>query len=277
MTANKTEGSIATSAALAARWHQSMSSASFKGQGAGFWDTWARSLPSKREHSGYTEQVLRLIQCEENDTVLDVGAGTGALSLPLARRARLVTALDHSATMLEILAKNAAEDHLDNIKLLQLDWTKAKLGVDFPQHDIVLVSRSLPAGEDILQCLDLINRAAGKWCYITWRADGNSQLEENLCARLGLPYHPFPDYTIIRDIILSLGITPHVEIFATNGKRFYGSPEQAYTQIVRGRAVSETEKRASLEFLAANLQYEDGAYVQPEETRWALISWRKSD
>ena len=250
-----------------------MTAANFKGQGAGFWDAWVRSLPPQREHSSYTKEVLRRIKYKSEDTVLDVGAGTGALSLPLAKRVRSVTALDHSETMLETIAQNAKAEQLNNIKLLHLDWTKAQLGDDFEQHDIVLVSRSLPAGENILRCLDLINHAAKRRCYVTWKVNGHNPIEAALCERLGITYHPFPDYTILRDLIISLGITPRVEIFATTGKRTYGSLDQAYAQIIRGYAASEDERQASLMFLAANLQYEDGVYTQPMETLWALISW----
>jgi len=262
-----------TSTALAMRWHQNMAAASFKGQGAAFWDTWVHSLPPKQDHSGYVEEVLHRINCSQDDTVLDIGAGTGVLSLPLAKCARQVTALDHSHAMLETIAHSAATERLNNIKLLHLDWTKAKLGIDFDQHDIVIASRSLPADNDILRCLDLINRTARRTCYITWKANGHNPLEEALCTRLNIPYHPFPDYTVLCDIITSLGIMPSVEIFSIGGKRIYGNLEQAYIQIVRGRTTDEAEKQLSLEFLAANLECEDGLYTQPLETNWALISW----
>jgi len=273
MNANPTGRPKTTSTALAERWHQSMTAASFSGQGAGFWDAWVHSLPPKREHSSYTKEVLRRIKCNPSDTILDVGAGTGALSLPLAKRVHLVTALDQSEAMLQTIAQDAAAEQLNNIKLLHLDWTKARLGIDFDQHDIVLVSRSLPAGEDILRCLELISHTAKKRCYITWKVNGYNLLEAALCAQLGTTYHPFPDYTILRDIIISLGITPRVDIFATCGKRIFGSLEQAYTQIIRGYAASETERQASMQFLADNLEYQNGYYVQPMESLWALISW----
>src|SRR4051812_17889888 len=45
----------------------------------------------------------------EGGTVLDVGAGAGAASLPLAPPASLVVAVDTSATMLDELERSAAE------------------------------------------------------------------------------------------------------------------------------------------------------------------------
>lgn len=268
--------SRAASIALAQCWHQSMAAASFKVQEVAFWDTWLRSLPPKQEHSGYVDEVLRRINCNKDDTVLDVGAGTGALSIPLAKRVRSVTALDHSEAMLETIVRSAAAERLNNIKTLCLDWTKAQLDIDFDQHDIVLVSRSLPTGEDILHCLNLISCAAKRTCYVTWKANGHNSLEEALCRQLDIPYHPFPDYTVLRDILISLGITPNVEIFATRSKRIFGSLEQAHIQIVRGRTINDVDRQASFKFLADNLQCENGSYMQLEEARWALISWPRS-
>ncbi len=260
-------------AALAARWHQGMEAASFQGKGVDFWDNWVRSLPARGEHSGYVEEVLRRIESRADDAVLDVGAGTGALSLPLARRVRLVTALDHSAAMLENIARQAAAQDITNIEPLRLDWTRARLGSDFVQHDIVLVSRSLPAGKDILRCLDLINRSARRDCYVTWKVDGHDSLETELCRRLGVAYHPFPDADLLYQLIRSLGISPRVDTFTTRGRRVYEGLEQAYMQIVRNGAASAASKQTALEFLADNLKFENGVYLQPKETRWALISW----
>jgi len=273
MSENEVNGPGATSATLASRWHHGMATASFKGQGAAFWDAWVRSLPPKQEHSNYVDEVLHRINCKKDDAILDVGAGTGALSLPLAKCVRQVTALDQSEAMLETIAHNAAAEQISNIKLLHLDWTKAQLGIDFDQHDIVLVSRSLPGGDDVLRCLDLINRAARRMCYITWKADGHNPLEATLCTQLGIPYHSFPDYIVLRDIILSLGIIPIIELFTARSKHCFGSLEQAYTQIVRKHTLSNTDRQLALDFLADNLEQEDGSYVQTSDIRWALISW----
>jgi cyclopropane fatty-acyl-phospholipid synthase-like methyltransferase len=74
-------------------WHQQMDEASFRGQGADFWDNWGRTLPEKKEHSGYVEEVMSRLRLEPEYSVLDVGSGTGALAIPLAKQVRSVTAL----------------------------------------------------------------------------------------------------------------------------------------------------------------------------------------
>lgn len=50
--------------------------------------------------------------------MLDVGCGTGLVTLPFAKKASQITALDTSAGMLEVLEKKAAAEQLSNITTL---------------------------------------------------------------------------------------------------------------------------------------------------------------
>jgi peptidoglycan/xylan/chitin deacetylase (PgdA/CDA1 family)/SAM-dependent methyltransferase len=53
-----------------------------------------------------------------SDRVLEIGSGTGIFTLAIARRCREVTAVDISATMLEILKGKAAAEGLGNIRTI---------------------------------------------------------------------------------------------------------------------------------------------------------------
>lgn len=92
------------------------------------------------------------------DTVLDVGAGPGRLSIPAAKLARAVTALDVSRPMLDHLQRNAAAAGLCNVSTLHLPWDRVVPGETVPVHDVVIASRS-PAMRD-LDTLDALARRA---------------------------------------------------------------------------------------------------------------------
>ena len=71
--------------------------------------------------SGYPGPVAEHISAciPPESGVIDIGAGTGALTLPLAERAARITALDPSSYHLDILKKKAREIGLTNIRYLR--------------------------------------------------------------------------------------------------------------------------------------------------------------
>ena len=73
------------------------------------------------------EQVLRLADPQEKEIVVDIGAGTGLLSLRAARIADTVFAVDYSHPMLERLAERARADGLDNIHPVAADMREIPL------------------------------------------------------------------------------------------------------------------------------------------------------
>ncbi|WP_373893319.1 class I SAM-dependent methyltransferase [Virgibacillus sp. CBA3643] len=61
------------------------------------------------------EQLLNMIPLKETDNILDLGAGTGYFSIPVAKRTTgNVYALDIDAAMLEIIKEKALKEQLTN-------------------------------------------------------------------------------------------------------------------------------------------------------------------
>jgi len=75
------------------------------------------------------------------DTLLDVGAGTGAWSLALAPLVSRVTAVDMSGEALDALKEEMRVRGIANIELLKLQWA------DFngPTHDVCLCAHAVSA------------------------------------------------------------------------------------------------------------------------------------
>ncbi len=258
-------------------WHRQMDNASFRGQGADFWDKWGRTLPNKKEHSGYVEELMSRLRLKAEDSVLDVGSGTGAITIPMAKRVRSVTALDHSPVLLDIVSKNAAAEGLTNIQTLNLDWTKARIGADFQKHDVVVVSRSLPASNDVTKSLKMIDAAARRSCYVTWKARSYDEFEDKLSRMLNILYLPFPEHIVLYNLLHSIGISAEVDIFKTGGFRRYETLEEASLQIIRSQPVEQSQKQKILNLLADHFEYRNGAYYQPKNALWALMHWDKSE
>jgi methylase of polypeptide subunit release factors len=83
--------------------------------------TWYRRAA---ERGAYAARVLDAIgpRLDSCGTALDVGAGCGALAVPLARRLREVTALEPSPAMARGLRRWAAEAGLANVTVVEAAW-----------------------------------------------------------------------------------------------------------------------------------------------------------
>ena len=70
------------------------------------------------------EKCLSFIQKINNPNVLELGTGSGAISIALAKESPLIrfTAIDISTKALEIAKKNAVDNHVNNILFKTSDW-----------------------------------------------------------------------------------------------------------------------------------------------------------
>lgn len=104
----------------------------------------------------YTRLQIEAMKIGPEDTVADIGAGPGRITLQAAQRAGSVTAIDVSREMLDHLEANVAARGLRNVHPLHLSWHDVVPGENVPLHDIVVASRS-PAMRD-LRKLDALAR-----------------------------------------------------------------------------------------------------------------------
>ena len=80
-----------------------------------------------------------------HETLLDVGAGAGRLSLPLSLKCKEVTAVEPSPSMASALREDAALHKISNVNLVQAEWENVWLD----QKDVVLCAHVLYTVRDI--------------------------------------------------------------------------------------------------------------------------------
>ncbi|GAB4271421.1 MAG: class I SAM-dependent methyltransferase [Candidatus Rifleibacteriota bacterium] len=95
----------------------------------------AHSVEARRD----AENFLANFDWDENETVLDVGAGPGSFAIPLARKVKKVVATDFSLEMLEQLKFRAAQENIENIEMLPGRWLELELS---QTYDTVLCLNS---------------------------------------------------------------------------------------------------------------------------------------
>jgi len=111
----------------------------------------------KRREEFPPEQQLKLLPINNNDNILDIGAGTGFLTMPAAKLTNgMVYALDIDPNMLQIASSKAANDGLENVRIIQGEMKDVPLSAN--SIDIVLASLVLHEIKPLSETLQLINQ-----------------------------------------------------------------------------------------------------------------------
>jgi SAM-dependent methyltransferase len=261
-------------------WRQQLQAASFRTLGADLWNAgaanWGKAMDGAL-NSNYVDQLLGRMNLSSDMTVLDVGCGSGRLAIPLAKRVRHVTALDQAPAMLELTKQNAEAESVRNIKTVNMDWTKARIGIDVEPHDIVLSSISVLMLE-LREYLSRMDRAAKKACYLSWGV-GTSMRDAQVCGVLGEKYRPTPSYVVIYNLLYSMGIMANVEICQMTGARQVKDVSTLVRTVAHrahGRTLDEATEAKLKDFFAQEMVYQNGYYCQDVSSSVALISWNKA-
>ncbi len=139
---------------------------------AAFWDRMSSRFMKNRSPEKEEERVRTLLDLVSSTgldingaDVLDIGAGTGSLSIPLAKRGAKVTALDFSSGMLKKLQTRADEENVHIHRIIQANWGEIDLDTEGLRggYDLVIASMT-PAVSDP-QSFDLMMSASRKVCY----------------------------------------------------------------------------------------------------------------
>lgn len=111
----------------------------------------------KRREEFPPEQLLKQLSINVSDTILDLGAGTGFLTIPAAKATDgLVYALDIDSKMLQIIDSKADDEGLGNIQTIQGEMKNLPLSAN--SIDIVLASLVLHEINPLSEILQLINQ-----------------------------------------------------------------------------------------------------------------------
>ena len=101
------------------------------------------------------QAVEKHIDLLSDKEILDFGGGTGLLSLPLAKQAKLVTLVDISEKMLEQARLKAEQQDIKNIQFLEQDLLAKPLEQEF---DLIVVCRVLHHMPDLDESLSLFHQ-----------------------------------------------------------------------------------------------------------------------
>lgn len=196
-----------------------------------FWDRRARNFHGATKDTITADPLYQrlLERVSDQDTLLDVGAGTGRFTLALAPHVKEVLAIEPNATMLGYLQQGVAEKKLNHVTWLQNTWQEAP----HLQADYVICSHVLYPIKEISLFLQKLRIATRKSCFLTLRGTQLEEAMEPLWQYFhGEPRCLQPSYIHALDVLFELGIYANVEIVQTPNSLRYASPEVAENELL---------------------------------------------
>jgi len=122
-----------------------------------FWDEYSETYDEENvrppEWDIDIQQIKRYLPIDKSIKILDVGGGTGRITLPLARMGYRVTLCDISSGMLDVARRKLSKERLlDRVKTIEAD--AAKLPFEDGTFDIVIAGGPEPDNlKDVIRVL----------------------------------------------------------------------------------------------------------------------------
>ncbi len=247
-----------------------------------FWDDRkkARSrAASSEDDCGRVAWVISSLPVTPESRILDIGAGAGAIAVPLSRQAATVTAVEPARAMREVLRQTVREAGIENVAIVGGHWEEIDLDRDLdPPYDIAFASFSLGM-PDLRTAIERMNRVCSGTVAIFHFA-GLPYWEQVMLDTWpdlhGTPYQPGPKADVIEHLLRQMGIHPDVSV-SSYEHRFSVPDLDAGVDAFRGRLLIETTEQEEIlrAYLAARFteEGEGEGLVLRHQVRRACIRW----
>jgi SAM-dependent methyltransferase len=210
---------------------------------------------------------------EPEATVLDIGAGVGRWTIPLAQRVRRVTAIEPLAGMRQVLLERVAAHGLANVTLVETPWLAAEVA----PHDACLAVHATYTTPDLLGFVEKME-ASARACYLVLRIPAHDGLIGTLAARIHGRWHDSPNFIVGYNLLLSAGRYPHVVMELKATRHWVDRTlDEAVARAKRHLKLTDPLHDAEIrDVLSRELRAGTDGYRWPDGMRSALIWWERS-
>jgi len=213
-----------------------------------------------------------LNELDGNETAIDVGAGDGRWTIPLAQKIKSVTAIEPNSRMRDMLKENLDNTGVRNVKILSQTWEDTSPSI----HDIVVCAHGMYASADLAAFVHKMDGAARKRCYMAIRLPPADGILSELSLKIYGCRHDSPDAVIAYNALYIMGI--HVNVLSENTIENWVNDtiENAFVLAKRHLRIDKSETaydnliRSTLQ---RRLTFSDGVYIWPDGMRSALLWW----
>ena len=232
-----------------------------------FWDgfdLWDRYETHIRYPGRLLDAVRERVDAEA--TVLDIGAGTGSLALPLAAAGKSVTALEPSAAQVERLRRKMNGEGIENITVVCQRWEDAEIET-IGRHDVVIASHSLFM-MDLPAALRKMLDVAARQVFLVHL--GSHDLQRPIREIRGADV-AFPNLRVLLKVLEEMGLETRARVF----RRRFELPwelQAGMLQYAQGFTPAQTETLRTKLMAASRLHFQRGAEWVRRECRDVLVS-----
>ncbi len=229
------------------------------------------------ERSNYAERVLAAFPdlLERSRTALDVGAGFGALAVPLARCMERVTAVEPSPAMAAGLRDAIKREGLGNLAVVEAAWGEVAVA----PHDLVVcahVSGLLKPASAFLEAVARGGLARQGVALVRDAPGGDDKFffRELYPVLLGRPYEKSCASDETLEELQHLGVRPTLTPIEYRSDQPFDDLEEACDFWMEYMRLEGPEARAYLRgFLTTHLVREARGWLAPFKKRAVVVHW----
>lgn len=218
-----------------------------------------------------------LAQLDNDSTLLDIGAGTGAWSLLLSPHIKQITAIEPSDSMIAVMRESLTAGDIQNVSILQGSWPDVTVEL----HDFSLCSHAMYGYPDLCTFIMQMTACTRRMCFLLLRAPAMNGIRAEAAQHLwGQPLDS-PNFVVAYNVLIQMGIYASVLMENTGywKPRTSASLEEALSRLKRGLGLTDSDEHDAylVELLNRRLQWKSDKYVWPQEMRSALVYWKTGD
>jgi len=226
-----------------------------------FWDgyTFGDKNEEYSKYANYPGQIMEKMMgfIDTDSTILDIGAGAGAYTIPFAKVAQMVTVVEPSNGQVSRLMRRAEREGLNNIMVINKRWEDVD-GKELENYDLVNAAYCFhmpDIGEALQKMIDV---TAGALFLISLLDHGFDDVHEVIFGERPSE----PSYIYLYNVLYQMGYPSNVEIITRN----YQIPLQMQLQILKSSYdfTPQTEQRLMDHLIATDrvVEGENGIWIK---------------
>jgi SAM-dependent methyltransferase len=238
-------------------------------------------VSSRSEYDDRVKITIAGLDIKENSRVLDIGAGPGTLTIPIAPLVNEVTAIEPGEGMVSILNEHAKKKNIANITSIQKRWEDVDISRDLcGQYDVVIASLSLTMF-DIQAALEKMSAASRDYVYLFWFVD--MPFWERMYADLWEPLHKSQYYSgpkadCLFNVLYQRSIYANVQMLPLKKEYRFSTQEEMITFFKhRFNAKTVAQERIIADYITPLVLHKGNEVVLSGNSTFAKIWWRKGE